>query len=76
MKRNCDNLHSSIMRLNANINKHKGQADVLKNARYVEEMNFVRILKEKEVETEDMQQKLQNLKREKENLMEELLDVE
>lgn len=64
------------MKINTWISKEKNSEDNLNNQNKFMETDFVLALKEKELETVELQTKIENTQTEREDLLNELVDVE
>ncbi|THD22944.1 Coiled-coil domain-containing protein 40 [Fasciola hepatica] len=76
LERELKHLRNNTTRLNALIAKERTAGEHLVNENKLAETDFVRALREKEAEAVEMQSKLDSIKKEREEMLNELVEVE
>ncbi|KAF8569867.1 hypothetical protein P879_00823 [Paragonimus westermani] len=76
LERELKHLQYDTVRLNALIAKEKSTGENLSNENRLAETDFVRALREKEMEAAELQSKVESLKAEREDMLNELVEVD
>lgn len=76
LERELKHLRNNTTRLNALIAKERSTGEHLINENKLAETDFIRSLRAKEAEAVEMQSKLDSIKKEREDLLNELVEVE
>ncbi|VDQ07615.1 unnamed protein product [Trichobilharzia regenti] len=76
LEKELRHLQNDITRMNTMIAKEKTNEENLNNENKLAEIDFVRSLKEKETEAANLQEKVDQTQKDKENLLNELVEVE
>ncbi|KAF5405478.1 Coiled-coil domain-containing protein 40 [Paragonimus heterotremus] len=76
LERELKHLQYDTVRLNAMIAKEKSTGENLSNENRLAETDFVRALREKEMEAAELQSKVESLRAEREDMLNELVEVE